>query len=99
MSLLHPRLSYDCIGRYLSTLTFINDGAEDKLSGQMINFRKRQKAAEVIQDIKKWQSRPYNFNAVAVVLAFIESGLNKYANGADFSDQFYRLSLEREPRE
>ncbi|KAK7690449.1 hypothetical protein QCA50_005547 [Cerrena zonata] len=86
-------------GRYLSTLTFINDGAEDKVSGQMINFRKRQKAADVVHDIKRWQSRPYNFHAVAVVLAFIEGGLTKYANGADLSDQFYRLSLEREPRE
>ncbi|CAL1717053.1 unnamed protein product [Somion occarium] len=86
-------------GRYLSTLTFINDGAEDKLSGQMINFRKRQKAAEVIQDIKHWQSRLYNFHAVAIVLAFIESGLNRYISSGDLSDQFWRLSHEREPRE
>ena len=36
-------------------LTSINDGAEDKLSSQMVNFQKRQQAAEVTQDIKRWQ--------------------------------------------
>ncbi|KAH8100994.1 ras guanine nucleotide exchange factor domain-containing protein [Cristinia sonorae] len=87
-------------GRYLSTLTFINDGAKDNLSkGQMINFRKRQKAAGVIRDIKKWQSRPYNFQSVAVILAFLEEALNKYVDGNDYGDQWWKLSLEREPRE
>lgn len=87
-------------GRYLSTLTFINDGAQDNLSkGQMINFRKRQKAAEVIREIKKWQSRPYNLQSVAVILAYLERSLNKYVDGVDYGDQWWRLSLEREPRE
>ena len=65
----------------------------------MINFRKRQKAAGVIRDIKKWQSRAYNFQSVAVILAFLEESLNKYVEGVDYGDQWWRLSLEREPRE
>lgn len=87
------------IGVYLTTLTFINDGAEDKLAGQMVNFRKRQKAAEVIQDIKRWQAMPFNFQTVSTVLVYIEESLNKYADGTDYGDQFWHLSLEREPRE
>ncbi|KAI0632185.1 ras GEF [Trametes polyzona] len=87
------------IGVYLTTLTFINDGAEDKLSGNMINFRKRQKAAEVIQDIKRWQAKPYNFQTVAPVLAFLEESFQQYVDGQDYGDQFWNLSLEREPRE
>ncbi|CCM04907.1 uncharacterized protein FIBRA_07104 [Fibroporia radiculosa] len=86
------------IGVYLTTLTFIHDGAEDKLAG-MINFRKRQKAAEVIQDIKRWQSKPYNLQAVASVLSFLEECVGKYSDGVDYADQFWNLSLEREPRE
>lgn len=86
-------------GVYLTTLTFINDGAEDKLAGHMINFRKRQKAAEVIRDIKRWQAMPYNFQTVASVLGFLEDSFNKYSEGVDYGDQFWNLSLEREPRE
>ena len=80
-------------------MTFINDGAEDKVAGHMINFRKRQKAAEVIQDMKRWQSAPYNFATVAQVLAFLEESFGKYQDGIDYGDQFWHLSLEREPRE
>ncbi|KAL7279895.1 hypothetical protein ACG7TL_006304 [Trametes sanguinea] len=87
------------IGVYLTTLTFINDGAEDKLGGNMINFRKRQKAAEVIQDIKRWQAKPYNFQTVAPVLAYLEESFSQYVDGVDYGDQFWGLSLEREPRE
>ncbi|KAH9854744.1 ras GEF [Lenzites betulinus] len=87
------------IGVYLTTLTFINDGAEDKLAGNMINFRKRQKAAEVIQDIKRWQAKPYNYQTVTPVLAYLEESFNQYVDGVDYGDQFWNLSLEREPRE
>ena len=86
-------------GVYLTTLTFINDGAEDKLAGSMINFRKRQKAAEVIQDIKRWQAKPYNFQTVASVLTYLEESFQSYQDGVDYGDQFWNLSLEREPRE
>lgn len=65
----------------------------------MINFRKRQKAAEVIQDIKRWQAMPYNLQVVPTVLAFLEESFNKYTDGVDYGDQFWHLSLEREPRE
>ncbi|KZT11988.1 ras GEF [Laetiporus sulphureus 93-53] len=96
------RISPPCvpfIGVYLTTLTFINDGAEDRIDGNMINFRKRQKAAEVIQDIKRWQSKPYNYQTVGSVLSYLEESFVKYADGFDYADQFWNLSLEREPRE
>lgn len=65
----------------------------------MVNFRKRQKAAEVIQDIKRWQAQPYNLISVAQILAFLEESFDKYQDGVDYGDQFWHLSLEREPRE
>ena len=94
-----PALIHHPAGVYLTTLTFINDGAGDKLSGNMINFRKRQKAAEVIQDIKRWQAVPYNFQTVASVLSYLEDSFQAYQDGVDYGDQFWNLSLEREPRE
>lgn len=87
------------IGTYLTTLTFINDGAGDTVSGDMVNFRKRQKAAEVILDIKRWQAMPYNLTLVAVIIAWLEESFEKYQDGKDYGDQFWNLSLEREPRE
>ncbi|KAH9933132.1 ras GEF [Epithele typhae] len=80
------------IGVYLTTLT-------RQVAGNMINFRKRQKAAEVIQDIKRWQSKPYNFQTVASVLTYLEESFQSYLDGVDYGDQFWNLSLEREPRE
>ena len=65
----------------------------------LINFRKRQKAAEVIEDIKRWQLTPYSFHVVPSVSSFIEDSLRHFDDGEDLSNFFWNLSLEREPRE
>ncbi|KDQ62197.1 hypothetical protein JAAARDRAFT_76166 [Jaapia argillacea MUCL 33604] len=96
------KLTSPCVpffGIYLSDLVFIGDGNKDILSGDLVNFRKRQKVAEVIEEIKRWQSRPYNFHPVAPVLAFIEDSLSQYADPVDYDEMFWSVSLEREPRE
>lgn len=86
------------IGLYLTTLTFIQDGAPNNI-GALVNFRKRQKAAEVIEEIQKWQSKPFNFAKVDLIHDYIVDCLNKFNNRPDVSDEFWELSLEREPRE
>ena len=65
----------------------------------LINFRKRQKAAEVIEDIKRCQLTPYSFNVLPSVASFIEDSLRTFEDGRDLSDYFWNLSLDREPRE
>ncbi|KAI0316803.1 ras guanine nucleotide exchange factor domain-containing protein [Amylostereum chailletii] len=87
------------IGVYLTTLTFIQDGAPNNISGNLVNFRKRMKAAEVIQEIQKWQSKPFNFHRVDAIYGYIEESLNKFNDVRDVSDVFWNRSLEREPRE
>jgi son of sevenless len=81
----------------LTILIYINDGNKDILvkEGNLINFNKRQKAAEVIREIKKFQSAPYNFTTVDSIQAFIKESLTIDKP----SDFFWQLSLEREPRE
>jgi son of sevenless-like protein len=86
------------IGVFLTTLTFIQDGAKDNLPGNMVNFRKRMRAAEVIQDIKRWQAQPFLFTPVPSILAYIHESLESKYDG-DVRDVFWNLSLEREPRE
>jgi son of sevenless len=92
-------LLYFFLGVFLTTLTFIQDGQPDKVQGDLINFRKRAKAAEVILDIKRWQSMPYTLTPVQPLLEYIEESLRKYTDHASHSDRLWELSLVREPRE
>jgi son of sevenless-like protein len=86
-------------GVYLTQLTFIQDGNPDNVNG-LVNFSKRHKAAEVINDMKRWQTKPYNLQPISGVLAFIEDALNGFTNGSEsYQDHFWSLSLDREPRE
>lgn len=88
-------------GVFLTTLTFVQEGSKDSLPSDLVNFRKRQKASEVIHDIKRWQSQPHNFHPIASVLVYIEESLNKFGDqpGVGHGEAFWNLSLEREPRE
>ena len=86
-------------GVYLTTLTFIQDGSKDNLSGNLVNFGKRQKAAEVIREIKHWQSKDFLLNPLPPILSFIEESLGAFNESEDWGEIFWNLSLEREPRE
>ncbi|KZS90545.1 ras GEF [Sistotremastrum niveocremeum HHB9708] len=97
------------LGVYLTMLVFINDGSKDILpppappapqpTGPLINFGKRQKAAEVIREIKQWQTKPYNLTQIGLIQNFIETSLNNLGSSTDLGEYFWNLSLEREPRE
>ncbi|KAL0088558.1 ras guanine nucleotide exchange factor domain-containing protein [Phycomyces blakesleeanus] len=85
------------LGIYLQDLTFIEDGNPDflKASNTLINFAKRQKTADVIREIKQFQSPPYPLQALPRLQAFIRQNLN-----TDWDvDQLYKKSLMLEPRE
>ncbi|KAG8968746.1 hypothetical protein FRC03_006201 [Tulasnella sp. 419] len=94
------RLEPPCVpflGVYLTLLTFIQDGSKDLLvkEGNLINFNKRQKAAEVIREIKRYQSKPYNLSPLPTVLEYIDESLVALENAPDF----WELSMRLEPRE
>ncbi|OJA12947.1 hypothetical protein AZE42_07483 [Rhizopogon vesiculosus] len=85
------------IGVLLTTLTFIQIGSKDTLPGNLVNFRKRQKASEVIQDIQRWQTFPHNFHPIKSVQTYLEDSLTKFREQVGVGDYFWNLSLEREP--
>ena len=64
-----------------------------------MNFRKRQQASEVIQDIQRWQTFPHNFSPISSVQTYLEESLAKFKEQVDLGDYFWNLSLDHEPRE
>eukprot|EP00761_Pharyngomonas_kirbyi_P002852 gb/GECH01002856.1/.p1 GENE.gb/GECH01002856.1/~~gb/GECH01002856.1/.p1 ORF type:complete len:906 (+),score=270.45 gb/GECH01002856.1/:1-2718(+) len=84
-----PSIPY--IGRYLSDLTFIEDGNPDNLNGK-VNFTKRKQLATLIQDLQLHQQTPYNFERV--------KQLQEELNQLEYKDEkeLYKLSIEREER-
>ncbi|KAI8391076.1 ras guanine nucleotide exchange factor domain-containing protein [Radiomyces spectabilis] len=85
------------LGIYLQDLTFIEDGNPDylKKSSNLINFAKQRKSAEVIREIKQFQSPPYTFQVIPELQDFIKSHLE---NSHDV-ETLYERSLQLEPRE
>ncbi|KZV68788.1 ras GEF [Peniophora sp. CONT] len=84
---------------HLTTLTFIQDGAPNFISGDLVNFSKQAKAAEEIQKIQRWQSKPFNFVRVELIANYLHEQLNKLNDVPDVSDIFWNWSHEREPNE
>jgi hypothetical protein len=82
-------------GVFLRTHSFIQEGSPDFLDNGIINFRKREMTAEVINDIKRWQCKPHHFHPLPLVLAFLKRSLLKVSD----CDSLWALSLEREPQE
>ncbi|ORZ12364.1 ras guanine nucleotide exchange factor domain-containing protein [Absidia repens] len=89
------------LGIYLQDLTFIEDGNPDNLKTttashpSLINFAKRQKCAEVILEIKQFQSPPYTFQGVPELQDFIKSHLETNRD----VESLYERSLLLEPRD
>ncbi|KAG6868619.1 hypothetical protein C0993_000209 [Termitomyces sp. T159_Od127] len=87
------------IGVYLSVLRFNHDGNSDMLPGGLVNFRKRQKAFEVITDLTRWQAQPFNLQPIPAIQTWIQESLSRFNDTKAWSDQFWVLSMELEPRE
>lgn len=83
-------------GLYAKDLTFIEDGNADKLPAEphLINFGKRQLMGEVLMDIRRHQTVPYNLKKLNVLQDFLSSQMAE-----SLSDQYrFERSMELEPR-
>ncbi|EIN12588.1 ras GEF [Punctularia strigosozonata HHB-11173 SS5] len=85
--------------RFMSALTFIEDGNQDRLGDEMINFVKRQRSADIVTRIKLWQSKPYSFKPVPIIQTYLDESLTRFSDDEHLRDYFWNLSLRREPRE
>ncbi|MCJ1395917.1 hypothetical protein MMC18_008803 [Xylographa bjoerkii] len=83
-------------GVYLTDLTFIEDGIPSVIKRtNLINFAKRAKTAEVINDIQQYQKVPYPLQPVPELQDYILSNMQ----AAGDVHEMYDKSLLVEPRE
>eukprot|EP00339_Tiarina_fusa_P025431 CAMPEP_0117002376 /NCGR_PEP_ID=MMETSP0472-20121206/4073_1 /TAXON_ID=693140 ORGANISM="Tiarina fusus, Strain LIS" /NCGR_SAMPLE_ID=MMETSP0472 /ASSEMBLY_ACC=CAM_ASM_000603 /LENGTH=1327 /DNA_ID=CAMNT_0004702717 /DNA_START=12 /DNA_END=3995 /DNA_ORIENTATION=- len=81
------------LGMYLTDLTFIEDGNQDKL-GELHNFSKRIFVSNVIQEIQQYQQSPYILKTVPAIHNFFNSLEEKVID----KEKCYQISLQILPR-
>jgi len=81
-------------------LTFVELGNTDYIAKSLnINFEKRRKAAKIINEIKHFQNKTFDFVPVKPIQDFIIN-IEKYKNQPHYTeDELYDYSLKYEPRE
>ena len=96
--LFNPDHCYLILGFFLAMLNLFQKGSRNTLPGDLVNFRKRWKVAEIIQDIKRWQLQPHDFHPIQSVLEFIEESLNSCSEQPDTGERVWNSNLQRELR-
>jgi len=86
-----PSIPY--LGMYLRDLTFIEEGNQDFIMGNLINFTKRNRVATVIREVQQYQHTPYALQEVPEIKNYLLG-----VNGVD-DKVAYEYSLLAEPRE
>jgi len=83
-------------GVYLGMLKHLQRGSRDTLPNNLVNFRKRRKVCEIIDDIKRWQLQPHNFHPIESVLKFIEESLSICSEWPDVGERLWNSTLRQE---
>ena len=91
------------LGLYLTDLTFIEDGNKDTLSKtEFVNYDKRLKYAQVLQEIQHFQRVPYLFQAVPQILVhnplflqILTTAPHPFLELVEFSDPHWTLRERR----
>ena len=86
-------------GAFLSPLTIIQEEYPDNLPGGLINFHKHQMAYRVINEIERLQAQPFNFLVLPIISTYLANSLLNPTDSLRSEEHFWRLSLEREPKE
>jgi hypothetical protein len=85
------------LGVYLQDLTFIEDGNEDMLEENLINFTKRRMIYKSILSIRQFQQSPYNFYSVDAIQDHLCLAIDNSSSVSD--DDMFNISRKIEPKE
>jgi len=93
---IHDKPCVPFLGVYLSDLTFTTRGNPDHLHGdnKLVNFAKRTKTVEILREISRYQSLPYNLRMNDEYQDYI----NYHLSNLMTIDEQYNRSLVLEPR-
>lgn len=84
------------LGVYLKDLTFVADGNDDYIKDtNLINYGKRVKTSNIIQEIQQYQAVPYSLMPVQELLDWVVGSMQT----ARDCNEMYGVSLLLEPRE
>jgi len=86
------------LGVFLAMLNLIQKGSRDTLPGNLVNFRKRRKVAEIINDIKRWQLQPHYFHPIQSVLDLIEESMKSCSKQPCMGERVWNSNLQRDLR-
>ena len=96
------------LGVYLTDLTFLELGNQDYLpESHFINYEKRRKVYQLVQEIKKFQNVPFPFTLVPQIQDFMRKLMESKGTPVGWEekpvimkeDELYDKSLEYEPKE
>ena len=91
-----PRIPY--LGLMLTDLVFVDEGNPDNIKTKenvfLINWDKRERIADIIQEIQKYQQVPYNFAKVHQISVLLQQMKGKLAS----DEALMAISIEREPK-
>eukprot|EP00111_Clytia_hemisphaerica_P006364 TCONS_00018439-protein len=84
-----PAIPY--FGIYLKDLTFITDGNPDYLKGGVVNLSKRRQVHVLLEEIRRFQKKRYNFQEVQEIREYLLS--KSFVS----EDKLHQMSKKNEP--
>lgn len=90
------------IGMFLTKIIHIEHGMKETIADKptMINFTKRRRFCEVVDEVLQYQNQPYNLLSEKNIQNFLLSNEPlRYENADSVEEEIYNLSIEIEPKD
>ena len=91
-----PLIPY--LGVYLTDLTFLDDANPNTLGNGAINFEKRRKLADLIEEVHQYQQEPYHFVEVKGMQEELRKSMKEKVGGGFSEQDLFNFSLIVEPK-
>ena len=86
------------LGVYLTDLTFLDDANPNTLGNGAINFEKRRKLVNLIEEVHQYQQEPYHFIQVKGIQEELKKAMKEGVGGGFTEQDLFNFSLIVEPK-